>query len=133
MTKTKAKVVLPTEAETEALLITYKQLCEEADELKEKMDKIKTQIFEHCDLHPEWFEEGHRKHFGKHGYVDQKLISKVLLPENMQNANDPELIKFCRKYPRAVKFELVKSQLNTIDLDAWGIVLDQKRMKTIDW
>lgn len=133
MTKTKAKVVLPTEAETEALLITYKQLYEETAELKEKLDAIEAKIFEACDVHPEWFSAEHRKHFGKLGYVEQRLKSKILMPDNMQHANDPTLIKFCRKYPRAVKFELVKSKLVGIDLQAWGIVVEDKREKAIDW
>lgn len=134
MTKTKKTPapVKPTYEEVDAKMIVYRNLYEQAIDLKHKMDQIEAEIAASCEQNPEWFDDKHRLHF-ECGYVERKLTSVVVMPADMQSADAPKLIRFCKKHPGSVKFELVKSKLTNIDLKMWGISIEQQRKININW
>ncbi len=135
MTKTKTKPVqasVATYEETDAKLITYRNLYEQAMDLKHQMDALKLEIEAACKENPDWFDGSYTKHFSN-TYIKQKSSSVINMPADMAHVNDKKLIKFCRAYPRAVKFELVKENIKGIDVESWGIEIETKRKIDIDW
>ncbi|MDJ1494184.1 hypothetical protein QNI19_14670 [Cytophagaceae bacterium DM2B3-1] len=127
------KVVVPEFEDIQKKVKKYHELFNEKKALEEKLKQLESEIYAGCELNPTWFDESLRVHFGNHGYVYKKLTTKIILPEDMRHANDAKVLKFCKQYPRVVKFELLKSELGKIDYKTWGIQMDHKRVNAIEW
>jgi hypothetical protein len=121
-----------TREEAEAKLAQYRALFEKEEALRAKRKKIEAEVFAACEANPDWFDGRHRAHFGE-CFVEDKLQSKIVLPEDMRNANDAKFLRFCKSYPRAVKFELLRSQLANLKLGKWGVRIETERVKQVEW